>query len=186
VVATGPALTLVPFTEALLPVVQPWFEHPEVRRRLGGPQWPVRELRLLATSPGEEFRGKVVLRAHSWVALDGAGEPVAKVGGDVYDRWARYDGSDAGRPVVTAVRPLVAMGLTYLVAPGHWGRGLGRATLRAAVDHPDTRDVRLFVAGIDADNAASRRCAASAGFVPDGDAPDWEGTVYYLLSRATS
>lgn len=101
----------MPFTEELLPVVQPWFGHPEVRRRLGGPEWPARELRLQATVLGEDYRGCVVLRAHSWVALDGVGDPVAKIGGDVYDRWSRYDGSRPDQPVVTAIEPGPAMGL---------------------------------------------------------------------------
>ncbi len=33
-----PDVVLVSFTADLLPVVQPWFDHPEVRRRLGGPE----------------------------------------------------------------------------------------------------------------------------------------------------
>ncbi len=49
--------------------------------------------------------------------------------------------------------------------------------------HPDVADVRVFAAGIDADNTASRRCAVSAGFTPDVDEPDWEDTVYHLLRR---
>src|SRR3954467_7075197 len=82
------AVRLVPFTPELLPAVQPWFEHPEVRHRLGGPDWPVRELALRAAARDQEsFRGKTVLRVHSFVALDDD-EPVAHVGGDVYDRWA--------------------------------------------------------------------------------------------------
>lgn len=174
----------MPFTADLLPAVQSWFDHLEVRRRLGGPEWPARELRLMSVQPGEEFRGRRVLRAHSWVALDVDGEPVAKVGGDVYDRWTRYDGSRPDEPVVGAVEPGPAMGLAYVVRPSHWRRGLGRATLRAVVAHPSVADVRLFAAGIDADNTASRRCAVSAGFVPDVDEPDWEDTVYHLLHRA--
>ena len=56
---------LVRYGPAWLAAVQPWFDHPEVRRRLGGRDWPARELRLLATPPGEEFRGRRVLAAHS-------------------------------------------------------------------------------------------------------------------------
>lgn len=119
------SLTLAPFTEDLLRVVQPWFHHPEVRRRLGGLEWPVRELRLLDTKPSEAYRGAVVLRAHSWVALTGAGDLVAKIGGDVYDRWARYDGARPDPSVVTAVEPGPAMGLTLVVDPDRWGHGVG-------------------------------------------------------------
>lgn len=48
-------ITLIPFVEDLLASVQPWFRHPEVRRRLGGPDWPARELRLLARDVGERI-----------------------------------------------------------------------------------------------------------------------------------
>lgn len=124
-----------------------------------------------------------VLRVHSWVALDPTGAPVAKVGGDVYDRWTRYDASDPDHPVVTQVEPGPAMGLAYVVAPDCWRQGFGTATLRAAVQHPNVANVRLFAAGIDADNTASLRCASAAGFAPDVTEPDWEGIVYYLLRR---
>lgn len=180
-----PTLTLVPFTEELLAAVQPWFQHPQVRHRLGGPEWPVRELRLLHVKGGQEFRGRLVLRVHSWVALDAAGEPAAKIGGDVYDRWSRYDGSRPDRPGVSAIEPGPAMGVSYVVDPARWRQGLGRAVLHAAVSHPSVRDVRLFAAGIDADNQASRRCAAAAGLAPEVDEPDWEDTVYYVLRRST-
>jgi RimJ/RimL family protein N-acetyltransferase len=178
-----PDVSLVPFDEALLSVVQPWFEHPEVRRRLGGPEWPVRELRLMARTDPEEFRGLTVLRMHSWVAFDDHDRPVGKVGGDVYDRWARYDGSDPDRPVVSEIEPGPAMGLALVVDPARWGQGCGRAMLRAVLAHPDVADVVLFALGIDEDNTPSRRCARAAGFRPDDAVPDWEGTVYHLLRR---
>lgn len=175
---------LVRLTAELLPAVQPWFEHPEVRRRLGGPEWPARELRPVVSRPGEEHRGREVLRSHSWVAMDAAGVPVGKIGGEVYGRWTRYDGSRPGEdPVVSAVEAGPAMGLAYVVDPARWRQRIGRAMLCAVVGHPAVADVRVFAAGIDADNDASRRCAAAAGFTPDVDEPDWEGTVYHLLRR---
>lgn len=179
-----PLVTLVPFTGELLPAVQPWFVHPEVRRRLGGPEWPARVLRTPQPALGEAYRGRCVLRLHSWVALDPMGAPVALVGGDVYDGWCRYDGSRADHPVLTAVEAGPAMGLAYAVAPDRWREGFCAASLRAVVAHPDVRDVRLFAAGVEADNMASRACAAAAGFVPDVTEPDWEDTVYYLLRRS--
>ncbi len=177
-------MTLVPFTEELLAAVQPWFRDPEVRRRLGGPAWPERELRRLHTRDDGEFRGRTVLRTHSWVALDAAGQPVAKIGGDVYDRWTRYDASRPDLPVISAIEPGPAMGLAYVVDPTRWRQGIGRAVLQAVVRHPSVQDVRLFTAGIDADNQASRRCAAAAGFAAEVEEPDWEDTVYYQLRRS--
>lgn len=100
-------------------------------------------------------------------ALDVAGEPVAKIGGDVYDRWGRYDGSRPDQPVMSAAESGPAMGLAYVVDPARWRQGFGQAVVRAAVQHPEVEDVRLFAARIDADNEASRRCVASTGFLPD-------------------
>jgi RimJ/RimL family protein N-acetyltransferase len=156
---------------------------PRVRHRLGGPDWPARELRLRESKPQGEFRGRLVLRVHSWVALDSAGEPVAKIGGDVYDRWARFDGSRPDQPVIEPVGPGPAMGLAYVINPDRWRRGLGVATLRAAVAHPDVADVRLFSLGIDSDNEASRRCAAAAGFAADNGEPRLGG--HRLLPAAS-
>jgi RimJ/RimL family protein N-acetyltransferase len=177
------SVALVPFTPDLLATVQPWFRHPEVVRRLGGPEWPARELRLIDAGIGEMFRGRRVLRTHSWVALDASGAAVAKIGGDVYDRWCRYTEGPDG-PVVDAVEPGPAMGLAYVVDPARWRRGFGAATLRAAMDAPEVAEVVLFAAGIDADNVASARCAAAAGLFPDTAVPDWEGVVYHIRRRA--
>jgi RimJ/RimL family protein N-acetyltransferase len=171
------------FERAHLARVQPWFEDPEVRLRLGGPEWPARALELHSReAEGEEFRGRRVLRNHTWLAWD-EDVPVGYLGGEVYDRWARYDGSDPERPRVSQAEPGPAMGSAYVVDPARWRRGYGAAMLRAWVAHPEVADVRLFALGIDADNDASRRCAEAAGFVPDSPLPDWEGTVHHLLRR---
>ena len=174
---------MVPFTAELLPAVRPWFVHPEVRKWLGGPDWPERELRLRDSNPGEEFRGRLTLRAHSWVLLDQTDEPVAKIGGDVYDRWTVYAGERDGEALVTSSIDEVTMGLPYVVDPRRWRQGFGRAALLAVIDHPETAAVKRFVAGIDALNMASRRCAVSAGFVVDDPVPDFEDTVYYCYRR---
>lgn len=178
------SLRLVPFTAELLPLVQPWFRHPEVDRRLGGPAWPARELRLVQQDcRGEEFRGRRVLRMHSWVAVDDTGSPVAKIGGDVYDRWTRYLGEGPDGPVVDREESGPAMGLAYVVDPSRWRQGLGRRSLLAVLASPEVADVRIFVAGIEADNVASSRCAASAGFAPDDPQPDGEDMVYFFHRR---
>jgi RimJ/RimL family protein N-acetyltransferase len=177
-----PAVALTPFTRELLPVVQPWFHHPEVVRWLGGPEWPARGLDLAGTGLGETFRGRRVLRDHSWVALDAAGTVVASIGGEVYDRWCRYsEGPDGVR--IDAVEPGPSMGLAYVVDPRRWRQGFGTAALRAVLDAPEVADVVLFAAGVEPDNVASVRCAAAAGFRPDGTVPDWEGIVHYLHRR---
>jgi RimJ/RimL family protein N-acetyltransferase len=174
------AVRLVPFTPELLPAVQPWFDHPEVRRRLGGPDWPVREFALRTAARAETFRGMTVLRSHSFVAVDAGGAAVAHIGGDVYDRWTTWD---PGREEVLAVHPGRAMGAAYVVDPARWGQGVGRATLRVLVQAPEVADVVQFLLGIDEDNAASRTAAAAAGFTPLAEEPDAEGMVYLRVTR---
>nr|WP_221379960.1 GNAT family N-acetyltransferase [Actinoplanes polyasparticus] len=159
-----PSVTLVPFTEAFLPVVQVWFTDAEVQRWLGGPDWPARSLRLRGHGVGEIFRGRRVLRDHTWVALDDHEVPVALTGGDVYD-------------------PGPELGFAYVVDPARWRQGYGAATLRAMVAHPDVADVAFFTAGIEPENVASARCLAAVGFRPDDPEPDHEGIVYHLLRR---
>lgn len=175
-------LRLRTFTAELLPVVQPWFTHPEVRRWLGGPDWPARALTLEDSGIGEVHRGRRVLRTHSWVAFDDTGRAVAHIGGEVYDRWCRYTETPDG-PVVDAIEAGPAMGLAYVVDPARWRRGFGTATLRTVVGSPEVADVVLFAAGIEPDNVASARCAVAAGFTPDSPTPDWEGIVHHLHRR---
>ncbi|MFC7534858.1 GNAT family N-acetyltransferase [Actinoplanes sp. GCM10030250] len=172
-------VSLRPFTAELLPVVQPWFHHPEVNRWLGGPDWPAMALREQDEGP---FRGRRVLRTHTWVAVEAGGEVVAYAGGEVYDRWSRYHERPEG-PVVTDVEPGPAMGLAYVVAPHRWRQGYGTATLRAIVNAPEMADVVVFAAGIEPENVASVRCAEAAGFLRDDPEPDFEGIVHYVLRR---
>ncbi|MGY1855524.1 GNAT family N-acetyltransferase [Modestobacter sp. SYSU DS0290] len=176
----APTVRLVPFEAELLPRVLPWFDHPEVQRRLGGRSWPAREFALRTATRDEEVRGARVLRAHSFVALDEDGAPVAQIGGDVYDRWTIWD------PVterITATHDGRAMGAAYVVAPQRWGRGFGSATLRALLDRDELADVEQFVLGIEPDNAASLGVAAAAGFRPLTTEPDAEGMVYLHRRR---
>lgn len=164
-------MELRPLTEEWAGRIEHWFDHPEVDRRLGPRSWIHRAVRLLDVPPGEEFRGRKVLRAHGWVALDD-GVPVAHVGGDVYDRWTD------GPPAVTS-------GLGYVVDPARWRRGYGRAALLAALGHPDLADVEQFYCGVDADNLASRKCALAAGFELVDPVPDDEDMLYYRRGRLT-
>ncbi|WP_433305839.1 GNAT family N-acetyltransferase [Actinoplanes sp. CA-030573] len=176
-----PSVVLRPFTEDLLPTVQPWFHDPEVNRWLGGPEWPALQFRIDANI-GEVFRGRRALRVHSWLAYDETGVAVAHIGGDVYDRWCRYTEGPDG-PVVDRVEPGPAMGFAYVVDPARRRRGFGAATIRALMAAPEVADVVLFAAGIEPGNVASARCAVAAGLLPDALEPDWEDIVHYVRRR---
>ncbi|MDX2809292.1 N-acetyltransferase, partial [Streptomyces scabiei] len=98
----GP-LRLRPLTEAGAHQIEHWFDHPEVRTRLGGRSWIHSQLRLISQDSGATFRGATVLRSHGWIGLDEAGAPVAFVCGDVYDRWVRYHGEGPDGPVLSDI-----------------------------------------------------------------------------------
>jgi RimJ/RimL family protein N-acetyltransferase len=176
------SVVLRPFTADRLGLVQTWFHHPEVQRWLGGPDWPAREFAPADPELSDEFRGRRVLRSHSWLAFDDAGAAVAQIGGEVYDRWCRYTEGPGG-PVVDAVEPGPAMGLAYVVDPRRWRRGFGTATLRVVLAAPEVADVVLFAAGIEPGNVASARCAVAAGLRPETTAPDWEDMIYHVHRR---
>ncbi|MEU6355404.1 GNAT family protein [Streptomyces sp. NPDC047072] len=179
----GTAMRLHPLSESGAQRIEHWFDHPEVQSRLGDRLWIHRQLRLVGEPPAAAFRGATVLRTYGWIGLDRAGTPVAFVCGDVYDRWVRYHGEGPEGPLLSQADPRTSMGLAYLVDPGRWRHGHGRSVLRAVLAHPDTDDVRTFFCGIDADNHASRHCAASADFTLTDPEPDHEGMLYYRHTR---
>jgi len=115
--------------------------------------------------------------------LDEQRRPAAHLGGEVYDRRTRYDGEGPEGPRILAAYNRRSLGPAYVVDPERWRQGFGRATLRAMMKTSETSDADLFVAGIDADNIASKRCAVGAGFVPEDKEPDREGIIYHLCER---
>lgn len=178
------ALRLEPLTTAGADAIEGWFDHPEVRRRLGGREWIHREVRLIEQRPGEEFRGMVTLRDYGWVVVDQHDRLVAFAGGSIYDRWLHFPTQDATEPDLVDERR--SMGLTYVVDPARWGQGCGRRALRAVTAHPGVADVEVFYCGIDADNLASRRSCLAAGFAVVDPVPDWENTLYFRRARTSS
>lgn len=176
-------MALTPLTEAGAQRIEHWFDDPEVNARLGGRFWIHRELMLIGQRPGTYFRGATVLRSYGWIGTDPDGVPVAFIGGDVYDRWVRYHGEDVDGPILSDADERPAMGLGYVVDPERWRHGYGRAAIEAVLRHPDVADVEIFFCGIDADNLASRNCAAAAGFSCPITEPDFEGMLYYLSPK---
>ncbi len=108
---------------------------------------------------------------------------MAFIGGDVYDRWARYHGEGPHGPLLSDEDPRRSMGLGYVVDPAQWRRGYGRTAIEAALDHTDVTDVEMFFCGIDADNHPSQRCAIAAGFHLVDPKPDHEGMLHFRRER---
>ena len=125
-----------------------------------------------------------VLRSYGFIAVDPQSVPVAFIGGDVYDRWVRCGRQGPRGSLACQQDPRRAMGLCYLVDPARWGRGIGRAAIHAVLERTQVADVAVFFCGIDADNHASRQCAAAAGFRSVDPEPDIEGVLYYRREHA--
>ena len=176
-------VSLHPLTAERARSIERWFDDPEVRRWLGAPAWIHRELRLLVERPGTTFRGMAVLRSYGWVVLDGAAVPVAFIGGDVYDRWVRYQGDCPNGPLLSDEDRRRAMGLGYVVDPLRWGHRFGRSAISAVIGHSEVSDVETFFCGVDADNEASKRCALAAGFHLLDPQPDFEAMFYLRRER---
>jgi RimJ/RimL family protein N-acetyltransferase len=178
-------VSLRPLTSEGVRRIERWFDDPEVRRRLGVRSWIHRELRLISERPGTTFRGMAVLRSYGWVVLDATSVPVAFIGGDVYDRWVCYHGEGPNGPLLSDEDHRRAMGMGYVVDPGRWGHGFGRAAIRTVIGHSEVRDVETFFCGVEVDNEASKRCALAAGFHLLDPQPDFEGMLYLRHERDT-
>jgi RimJ/RimL family protein N-acetyltransferase len=176
-------MRLVDFRPEDIASIGQWFGDPETQLRLGGRDWIARAPSLLSLPTGVEFRGKVVTGRRMWLLLDDDSLPVAFVDGETYDRYAAWDGSNADSPIVSDVVAVSSMGLSMVVDPMRRSRGYGTAALLAVVEHPDNKLVRLFFGSVDADNLASARCFARAGFSPRSSDPDFEGMLIYTLER---
>lgn len=174
---------LVHFTAGDVKRIEPWFDDPETQSRLGGRNWIRREPLLLGLTVSDEFRGKIVTGRRMWLSLDELGEPVAFVEGEMYDRYAAWDGSDWDHPVVSDVVEVPSMGLTLVVDPARRRRGWGAATLRAVLEHPGVSHIRLFFGGVEQDNVASIACLTKAGLHLRSPEPDFERLLFYSLER---
>jgi RimJ/RimL family protein N-acetyltransferase len=136
----------------------------------------------LADRPLGEFRGAVETGRYRWLGWDG-GKAVGYVDCGTYDRWAVWEGGPDGRGVIEAV-PVAAAAIAYVVDPALRRRGYCAAMLRAVMATSELRDIGLFTAGVEPENAGSIECLRRVGFRALHPEPDWEGIVYYGRSGA--
>jgi RimJ/RimL family protein N-acetyltransferase len=137
-------MKFVPLTRLLADQIAYWFDDPDTVRYLGDRAWLDRELDLVQTAPGAEFRGRRILARHVWVAFTPEGEPCALIDVEPYE-----DGT---------------AGIALVVAPQARGRGLGQQVLRALATRPELNGVRKIIGAFEPDNLAARYCYERAGF----------------------
>lgn len=175
-------VSLRPLTRADLPVIHPWFEDPDTRMFLGGPDWPLTMLEHSAHAVGTMFRGARQTSAHHYLALS-AGTPVGYIDCGTFDRRAVYAGQGPEGPIITERIDVVTGSIAFVIDPALRGRGLGRAMIAALIERRELRLVELFEAGVDPENTAARGCLQAAGFQLRSDRPDFEGMLYYHAWR---
>jgi uncharacterized protein GlcG (DUF336 family)/GNAT superfamily N-acetyltransferase len=151
-------MKFIPLTEELANTIAPWFDDPETVRYLGPREWLYRELQLMKTAAGVEFRGRRVLARHVWVVHDAGGQPFCLVDVEPYE-----DGT---------------AGIAMLVAPHRRSQGLGRQVLQALPGVEALRDVRTIIGAVEPDNQLARRCFEQAGYVIAGS-PNEEGMLRF-------
>jgi RimJ/RimL family protein N-acetyltransferase/ketosteroid isomerase-like protein len=180
---TPAPIELRPLTGADLPVIAPWFEDPDTRRFLGGPDWPAAILAHNVRSVATTFRGAAQTGAYRYLAL-ADGTPVGYIDCGTFDRCTVYAGEGPDGPLITETIDAPTGSIAFAINPERRGRGLGRAMIAALLARPELQAVELFEAGVEPENIASRRCLEAAGFRLRSQEPDFEGMLYYRVWRA--
>jgi ribosomal protein S18 acetylase RimI-like enzyme len=132
-----------------------------------------------ADAIGRTFRGAVQTGAYRYLGRRD-GHEFGYIDCGTFNRHTVYAGEGPDGPIITESIDVATGAIAFAVDPEQRGRGLGRAMIAALMRHPDLEPVELFEAGVEPDNAASRRCLEAAGFRIQSEQPDFEGMLYYL------
>jgi RimJ/RimL family protein N-acetyltransferase len=155
-------ITLRPLTRTDLATITPWFEDPDTRRSLGGPDWPTAMLDHGERAVGEVFRGAVQTAAHHYLA-ETDGRAVGYIDCGTFDRCTVYGGEGPDGPIITESIDAPTGSIAFVIDPQRRHRALGKAMITALLARPELVAVELFEAGVEPENAASRRCLEAAG-----------------------
>ncbi|MGZ4307222.1 MAG: GNAT family N-acetyltransferase [Solirubrobacteraceae bacterium] len=177
-----PTVSLRALTRADLPVIRPWFEDPDTRRFLGGPDWPASMLEHSVRAVGTTFRGATQIGAHQYLAF-AAGIPVGYIDCGTFDCCTLYGGESADRPFVLEAIDAITGSIAFAIDPAHRRQRLATNMIRALLTHPDVITVQLFEAGVEPGNHGSRNALEAAGFELRSPRPDFEGMLYYRVWR---
>lgn len=172
------SVNLRALTSADLAAVTPWFEDPDTRRFLGGPDWPAAMLAHADRSAGTTFRGARQTGAYHYLAL-ADGEPVGYIDCGTFDRCTVYGGEGPDGPIILETIEAVTGSIAFAVDPVRRRQRLATNMIQTLTYHPDLTTVELFEAGVEPDNHGSRGALGAAGFGLASPVPDCEGMLYY-------
>jgi len=165
-------------TRTDLAAVTPWFEDPDTRRFLGGPQWPAAMLAQGDRSVGTTFRGARQTGAYRYLAL-AAGAPVGYIDCGAFDRCTVYGGEGSDGPIILETIDAVTGSIAFAIDPTRRRQRLATRMIQALTHHPDLSAVELFEAGVEPESDGSRGALEAAGFRLRTAEPDCEGMLYY-------
>jgi RimJ/RimL family protein N-acetyltransferase len=149
-----PAVVLRSLTDTDLAAITPWFEDPDTRRFLGGPEWPAAMLAQADGSVGTTFRGAQQTGAYHYLAL-ATGTPVGYIDCGTFDRCTVYDGEGPDGPIITESIDIATGSIAFVIDPQRRRRELGSAMICALFARPELAGVELFEAGVEPENAPS-------------------------------
>jgi RimJ/RimL family protein N-acetyltransferase len=175
---TDSVLTVRPLTQADLPAIEAWFQDPDTRRFLGGPDWPGAMLANAEKSIGTTFRGATQTGAHHYLALAGQA-PTGYIDCGTFDRLTVYGGEGPDGPIIHESIEAVTGSIAFVIDPDRRRQGLATSMIRTLTRHPDLAHVEVFEAGVEPDNHGARGALETAGFRAHSTEPDSEGMLYY-------
>ena len=134
-------------------------------------------MRFWSTPPHADLeQTRAFVRATLAMTADGRGDDqVVELDGQVVGKAGLWDNQEIG----------------FILAPAVWGRGVGRAAVKAVISRARTRGVTRITADVDPRNTASLKLLTGLGFVETGRvertmqvAGEWVDSVYLELNLA--
>ena len=94
-----------------------------------------------------------------------------------------YEGDIAIGFIVFGLEDEGPASFMFFVRPDLRHQGYGKRILATALAAPEVADIDVWEAGIEPDNAASRRCLEAIGFTDQGRDPEWPDYLRYVYDR---
>ena len=96
-----------------------------------------------------------------------------------------YEGDIAVGFIVFGLEDEGPASFMFFVRPDLRHQGYGKRILATALAAPEVADIDVWEAGVEPDNAASRRCLEAIGFTEQGRDPEWPDYLRYVYDRGS-